>query len=500
MEAYNELAKVFRRLHSLQHCLAMLQWDQIAMMPPQGGEARSAARAEIEVIMHNLIVEPSLKALLATATKEAAQLAWQQRANLREMQRAWDKENRLPSQLVERKALAVSRAEQAWEHLRPSNDWAGFVPYLEEIVAITREEGKLLAEGTDLCPYEALMQEFEPGMRMRKLDEVFGDVKRWLPDLLQRVVSAQKRLNILTPQGPFPLDKQKVLGRRLMECLGFNFEAGRLDVSAHPCCGGVPEDVRLTTRYREDDFCESAMGVVHETGHARYEQNLPREWIDQPVASARSMGVHESQSLFFEMQVGHSAQFVKYLKPLLEEHFSTQPAFEEGNLVQYFHRVIPGLIRVDADEVSYPLHVILRYEIEASLLDGSLQVADIPKVWREKMQYYLGVAPAEGDNKDGCMQDVHWSIGCLGYFPTYTLGAMYAAQFMAAIRRDLSDQVVNSAIESGKLEPISAWLKERVWNKGSMLPTDELIQQATGEPLNPIHFRRHLERRYLEGK
>jgi len=358
--------------------------------------------------------------------------------------------------------------------------------------------GERLASGTNLHPYEALLDMYEPGMKIETLNRVFTDVKTWLPGLIKDVMAKHQTSTIKLPEGPFSTEKQKALGVACMNTWKFDFEGGRLDVSSHPFCGGVPEDVRLTTRYRDDSFDQSLMGIIHETGHAKYEQNRPQEFITQPVSNARSMGVHESQSLFAEMQIGRSSAFVKYLVPLVKEHLGDQPAFTEENLRRLYHRVAPGLIRVDADELCYPLHIILRYEIELGVIENRIQVEDIPHVWAEMMKDYLGLE-TEGNFKDGCMQDIHWSIGAIGYFPTYTLGAMYAAQMMAAVRRQLGDEVVDHDIASGDLSRILEWQRENVWKHGSSLSTDALITKATGEPLNPLFYRHHLESRYRDG-
>jgi carboxypeptidase Taq len=252
--------------------------------------------------------------------------------------------------------------------------------------------------------------------------------------------------------------------------------------------------VRLTTRYRDDDFLQSLMGTIHETGHGRYEQNRPREWLGQPLSEARSMAVHESQSLSFEMQLGSHPGFVSRLAPLLNDAFGAQPAFEPGNLQRLLTRVKPGLIRVDADEVTYPAHIIVRYEIERPLIEGEIEVDDIAPLWDAKMAELLGL-DTRGNFKDGPMQDVHWPSGLFGYFPCYSLGAMYAAQWFAAMRKLTPD--LDARISRGDLAPVFDWLRERVWQPASRWTTDELAKRASGEPLNPAHFKAHLEARYL---
>jgi carboxypeptidase Taq len=338
------------------------------------------------------------------------------------------------------------------------------------------------------------MDRYEPGVRAADIDRIFGDVKQWLPQLITRVQAKQRDEPVIAPVGPFPVAAQRAMNLAVMKKLGFDFGGGRLDESAHPFTGGVPEDIRLTTRYREDDFVQSLMGTIHETGHARFEQNLPREWLGQPVGVARSYGIHESQSLSFEMQLARSREFTGLLAPMLVARFGSQPAFDPDNFHRLLTRVKPGLIRVNADEVTYPAHIILRYEIERALIEGDMEPDDIPALWDEKMQTLLGL-DTRGNFKDGCLQDVHWSDGSFGYFPSYTLGAMYAAQWFAAMRCARPD--LDSRIAAGALAPVFDWLAANVWSQASRWETPELVRRASGEALNPAHFRAHLERRYL---
>jgi carboxypeptidase Taq len=331
-------------------------------------------------------------------------------------------------------------------------------------------------------------------MTVAEVDRVFGDMKRWLPGLITQAVERQAGEPVVEPVGPFAIPAQRALCERLTRLLGFDLEAGRLDVSTHPFCGGVPEDVRLTTRYREDDFQQALMGTIHETGHGRYEQNRPRDWLGQPVSEARSAAIHESQSLAFEMQLGRSRAFAGLLAPLLVEAFGAQPAFEPDNLYRLATRVRRGLIRVDADEATYPAHVILRYEIERALIEGEIEAADIPALWDEKMMALLGL-DTRGNFMDGPLQDVHWPAGMFGYFPSYSLGALYAAQWFAAMRHATPD--LDGHIARGDLSPVFDWLRDKIWRQASRWTTPELTLAASGEPLNPAHFRAHLERRYL---
>lgn len=490
--AYDALAGTYTRMHRLHHLQSIASWDQASNMPPKGNEARAAALAEMATLLHQMRTDPKLGDQIERAEQEP--LSELQRANLREIRREWFRATALPEALVQRLQLATSRCEHAWRRQRPANDWAGFAPNLSEVLAAVREMAEHLSQRTGLSRYDALLDRFEPGMTSQRLAGLFGEVRQWLPGLIQEVRDHQATRQPLAPNGPFPVDRQRVLCEQVMHLLGFDFEAGRLDVSTHPFCGGVPEDVRMTTRFREDEFLISLMGTVHETGHGRYEQNLPREGLGQPVAQARSMGIHESQSLSFEMQLGGHPGFARLLAPLVAHAFGAQPAFGADNLHRLITRVQPGFIRVDADEVTYPAHILLRFDIEAPLIEGQIEVADIPALWDEKMMSLLGV-DTRGNYRDGPMQDVHWPEALFGYFPTYSLGAMYAAQWFAAIRRGTPD--LDARIAAGDLSPVFDWMRTHIWSQASLWPTDELARRATGEPLNPAHYHAHLRRRYL---
>ncbi|MEZ3414045.1 carboxypeptidase M32 [Pantoea dispersa] len=490
--AYQELSRTFQRLARFGHLGAIAGVDMQTTMPPGGSQARGEAMAELSVFMHELLTDKRLGGLFDAAGQES--LNDVEQANLGEMQRAWRQATLLPASLVEAKSLAGSRCEHAWRSQRPANDWQGFSANLKEVVKLSREEAQLRADALGVSRYDALLDVFEPGMTSAQLDSTFGDLKSWLPDLLQKAVARQQATPIAQPVGPFAIESQKQLGLSVMATLGFDFNHGRLDVSAHPFCGGVPEDVRITTRYNENDFLSALMSVIHETGHARYEQNLPQQWRGQPVALARSTAMHESQSLFMEMQLGRSHAFLQHIHPQVVALMGDQPALERNNFIRLTQRVKPGFIRVDADELSYPAHVILRYEIERALIEGEIEVEDIPALWDEKMQQSLGI-DTRGNYRDGCMQDIHWTDGAFGYFPTYTLGAMYAAQLFQAVKRAIPQ--VDELIQQGELQPVFDWLQQNIWQHGSRFPTQQLLINATGEALNPHYFRQHLEQRYL---
>ena len=492
MSAYAELCRAHLRLYRYYHLSSIVGWDRNAMMPPKGNEARAAAQAELSALIHRARTDVRLGEWLREAEQEP--LDDLERANLGEMKRDWHEATALPESLVEAKTIAHARCEHAWRRQRPANDWRGFLENFREVVRLAREEARRLSASNGLSRYDALMERYEPGARAADIERLFADLRSWLPDLAARAEAKQRTEKVVAPSGPFAVQDQRLLNRDVMKLLGFDFEAGRLDESAHPFSGGVPEDLRLTTRYREDDLLQSLMGTIHETGHARYEQNLPREWLGQPVGVARSYGIHESQSLSFEMQLARGRAFTGLLAHLLAQRFRRQPAFEAENFHKLLTRVKRGFIRVEADEATYPAHVMLRFEIERALIEGDIEAEDIPALWDEKMEALLGL-DTRGNYKDGCLQDAHWTEGAFGYFPSYTLGALYAAQWFAAVRRAVPD--LDARIAGGDLAPVFDWLRANIWSQASRWETAELARRASGETLNPAHFRAHLEARYL---
>jgi len=493
MQDYQKLVSHFEKISRFKHLASICGWDQAAVMPSGGNQARSESMAELSVHIHQLSTLPQLADWFSNVNHN--ELSSLEAASFIEMKRHWQHATVLPEKLVEAKSLAGSQCEHAWRTQRGDNDWQGFESNFAQVVALSQEEAQIRAQSAGLTPYDAMLDLYEPGTTTQSLDELFSNVKTWLPDLITQVFDKQSKESFISPKGTYPQDQQKQLGLDVMKMLGFDFNHGRLDVSAHPFCGGVPSDVRITTRYDESDFVQSLMGIVHETGHARYEQGLPKALNSLPVGSARSMGIHESQSLFFEMQLGRSEAFINSLAPMAACAFkqTNSPVFESDNFLKLYTRVSPGFIRVDADEVTYPAHVILRYEIERDLMNGKISHKDIPELWDVKMKNYLGLTTLN-NYTNGCMQDIHWTDGSFGYFPSYTLGAMYAAQFMSAMNKEIN---VDSLVEQQNLSPIFDWLGKHVWSKASSLSTDELVKKATGETLNAQHFKTHLENRYL---
>jgi carboxypeptidase Taq len=495
MSAYHDLEARFRRLGVLGGVEQVLHWDRAVMMPPGGATARSDQLAELSLLEHDLMTAPEIGDLLAAASAAAADLSPWQHANLDEMQRVWRHATAVPGDLVTALSHANSACEMIWREARGRNDFAAVVPALETVLTLVREKAQAKAAALDLSLYDALLDAYDPGMRQAEIDRIFDELRGFLPDLIGRVIDRQADGPALLPlMGDITVAAQRALGERIIAAIGFDTDFGRLDVSHHPFTAGVPDDVRITTRYKDDAFTESLMGVIHETGHALYERGLPAEWRWQPVGVARGMTIHESQSLLMEMQVCRSPAFVSFAAPIMRETFKgTGPAWEIDNLLRLYHKVERAPIRVQADEVTYPAHILLRYDLETAMVAGDLAVADLPGAWREGMRTLLGIDVT--DDKNGCMQDIHWYGGDFGYFPTYTLGALAAAQLFGAACA--ADAAVMTGIGAGDFTPLLAWLRTNVHSKGSSLGTNDLLVAATGAPLGAAAFRQHIDARYV---
>ena len=469
------------------------------MMPPGGNDARAKAIAELATLHHERLTAPDMGDLLHDAETRESYPALQR--SILEMKRVWQQAVCLPADLVKAKSLAGSKCEHGWRTQRRENDWPGFLENFREVVRLSREEAqarRAAAPDRFATPYDALLDSYEPGGSSAAIDALFDDLAAFHvvfgKSLLDEVLGRQAEPAV-DLAGDYPIEAQEAVCRRLMTQLGFDFEAGRLDVSMHPFSTGGRGDHRITTRFRETDFVDALMATAHETGHAAYESGLPEAWEGLPAGQARSMSLHESQSLFFEKHLYLCRSFIDFFTGILHESLSGTKRFTAGQIWSESIRVRPRLIRIEADEVTYPLHVILRFEIESGLIDGSLEAEDIPDVWDRKMQAYLGLS-THGNDRDGCMQDIHWTDGAFGYFPSYTLGALNAAQLAGAIGRAHPDW--QSRLGSGEVGFIRDWLEKNVWRKGSLVDTQEILRTATGEATNPEHFLAHLRARYFE--
>jgi carboxypeptidase Taq len=492
---YQQLEQEFRRLHAFRGAASLLRWDAAVMMPRGSADVRGEQLAALDSECHVLLTSPKVSRLIERAQAAASQLEDWQLANLREMRRERDHAIATPLSLVTRLARATAVAEVRWLEAKQENNFALFAPHLEEVIALTRDKAQVLSQALGLAPYDSLIDEFSPGFLSAEIDQLFRVVSRRLPNLIREAIELQAASPPLPLSGKVGTSKQRSLSVEVMRALGFPFDRGRLDESDHPSTEGVNGDVRVTTRFDLRDPFSGLMGVLHETGQAMYDLGLPEAWRDQPVGRDRGMALEESQSLMLEMIIGRSRPFLRYLRPLLEKHFGvTGPEWEVENLYRTLIRVRRGAVRVDADELTYPVHVMLRYDLEKRIFDGTLPVRDLPEAWREGLDQKLGIRPA--DDAEGCLQDHHWAIGSFGYFPCYALGGFIAAQLYEKLRNDLPE--FDREVEAGRFGGLFEWLRENVHSHGASLGSQELIKRATGKTLTAAPWLRYAEGKYLE--
>ncbi len=493
---YQQLEQEFRRLHAIRGAASLLRWDAAVMMPRGSADVRGEQLAALDSECHVLLTTPKLSRLIERSQAMESQLEEWQLANLREMRRERDHAIATPLSLVTRLARATAIAEVRWLEAKQESNFALFAPHLEEVVALTRDKAQVLSQALGLAPYDALIDEFSPGFVCADIDQLFNAVSRRLPQMIREAIELQAARPPLPLLGKVSVAKQKSLAVAVMRALGFPFDRGRLDESDHPSTEGVWGDLRVTTRFDIKDPFAGLMGVLHETGQAMYDLGLPVAWRDQPVGRDRGMALEESQSLLLEVFIGRSRPFLTWLRPLLEKHYgATGPEWEVENLYQTLIRVRRGAIRSEADELTYPVHIMLRYELEKRIFDGSLPVRDLPEAWRDGFEQRLGLRPA--NDAEGCLQDVHWAIGSFGFVPSYVLGGLIAAQLYETLRRDHAD--LDREIEAGRFGALFDWLRANVHGVGASLSAQELIRNATRRPLTAAPWLRHAEAKYLEG-
>ena len=493
MTPYQLLKLNFKRIFHLYSIQNIMMWDEAVMMPEGAGPARAKMMGTLNRITQDSLKKRKMERYLAAAEQDTTLSNWD-KANLNWMKKKIVAASCLPLSLTEELTQTTLASEQAWRKLRAANNWKEYQPYLEKTFALVKEVTKRKSEISGLNLYDTLLDEYAPGFNQKNIDPTFDGLKKLLPDLLKQILQKQSKISTTPLTGHFAIEKQKNLGLACMQAMQFNFNQGRLDISHHPFCGGGESDIRITTRYREDEFLSSLMGICHETGHALYEQGLPKKWQFQPVGHVNSMAMHESQSLLMEMEVCRSPEFFQFLTPLIHEQFGKQDAFTPENLFQLATHVNPDFIRVDADEVTYPMHIILRYEIEKQLLNGEITINDLPARWNELMLKYLGISTL-GNDANGVMQDVHWPSGAFGYFPAYTLGRMIASQLFASFIK--KHPHFFNEIKKGNFQLLHSWLSANVYKQASSLSTDALLNKLTGETLNPEYFIKGIKQRYL---
>jgi carboxypeptidase Taq len=493
-KAYDELTRRVKEEALLASCAALLGWDEETYMPGAGAAHRASQQALLAGLLHDRATDPRRGELLAAV--EGSDLVAEpdspEAVNVRELRRVYDRETRLPRPLVEEYARAASLAQQAWVAAHDRGDWSLFRPWVEKVLALKREEAACLRPGVDL--YDTMLDEYEPGMTGRQVAALFDALRGELIDLVGAIGAARRRADGSILRRPYPLDRQRQFGAEVAAAVGFDFRSGRLDTSPHPFFTTIgPGDYRITTRYRLHEFGEGLFGILHEVGHALYEQGLDPAQHGLPMGESVSVGVHESQARLWENTVGRSPSFWRHFFPLARRHFPE--ALRGVSLDEFFfavNHVAPSLNRARADEVTYNLHTLIRFELERALVAGDLKAADVPSAWNEKYLRYLGVTPA--NDTDGCLQDGHWGGGLIGYFPTYTLGNLLAAQLFDRASADLGG--LDDDFARGRFDRLLGWLRDRVYRHGQRYPAARLIEHATGAPPDHRPLLAALRRKY----
>ncbi|MGD9791274.1 MAG: carboxypeptidase M32 [Phycisphaerales bacterium] len=505
--SYVELCSALREAATIGSVAALVGWDQETYMPPAGSAFRSEQQATLASLTHERKTNPRIADLLAACEGDGGVMGDAARAaNIREIRRDYSLATKLPKELVSELARVGSLAQDAWKKARADDDFKGFAPWLEKMFELQRQKAKCygVPKGGEL--YDALLDEYEPGATAVQVTATFNPLRDRLTDLIMRVESAKKTVKVPTAclKAKIPADKQHALGLMVMKSIGFDLDAGRLDTTTHPFCSGMaPGDTRLTTRYQDQAFTDALYSTMHEAGHGLYEQGLPKlppatsnngtiDLFGTPLADAISLGMHESQSRMWENFVGRSLPFWKWLLPKSTKIVGTALSkYKPETLYKAVNTVTPSLIRVESDEATYNMHVMIRFEIERALVAGDLKVADLPATWNRKYKDYLGVKVP--DDRRGCLQDVHWSFGLVGYFPTYTLGNLYAAQFWEKINADIPDLAKQHA--KGQFGPLLEWLRTNIHRHGRRYHAAELCERVTGKSLTSEALLRHLEGR-----
>jgi len=491
---YDNLILRLEEISRLKGVMSIIQWDQEVTMPSGASEARANQIAALAGIIHERMTDEALGDCLAELNEQSNDFSVFERCNIAEARREFELMTKVPKQLVQALAALGSRGHTIWVQARKENSFSDFAPIIKEFLDLKREWAACAYP--DKTVYDANIDLFERGTTSAEISAIFDQLKETLIPFIQKIRRHAYQPDTSILSGHFPIERQEALARKISADIGFQFDKGRMDVSVHPFCGGShPTDVRITTRYNENDFIESLYAVIHETGHALYEQGRMANVADLPVSESLTMGIHESQSLFWERMIARSRGFcTRYFETICKSF----PGNFQRATVDTFYQAInackPGFIRVEADELTYPMHVILRFEIEKDLFEGNLTVNDLPEVWNEKMKLYLGIIPPK--DTLGVLQDSHWSSGAFGYFPSYTLGAMYACQFYRAMREVLPD--TESNIETGNFTSIKKWLNENIHSQGKLYTPQELVLRLTGEPLNPQHLIDYLKAKYNE--
>lgn len=503
--AYEQFQKHIASYNDILNAINILKWDARTQMPPGGAETRGYQLATLSRLAQERFVSDETARLIDAAQAEVANdepESYRVRA-VAQTKLYYDILRRIPSSLIERKAALAPVSEQVWAEAKSKNDFRAFAPYLQQMLDLVREQAE--AVGYSEHPFDALVFEYEPSVTARTLKALFEDLKAGLLPLLAKIVASDRPLERDLWAKPYPVDRQKAFGLEIAQKFGYDLQRGRLDIAPHPFeVSFTRQDVRITTRYHETYFPMAFYGTLHETGHALYEQGvdpsltrtaLTTDFLGQYAVGGASYGVHESQSRMWENIIGRSRTFWDVHFERMREYFPEQMDGATPDLMyRAVNRVQPSLIRVEADEVTYNLHIMLRVEIEMGLLDGSLKVSDLPEIWNAKMQEYLGIAPP--DDRRGVLQDVHWSGGGFGSFPGYTVGNVMSAQFLEAARRDVPD--IDAGLAEGSYAPLLGWMQNNIYRHGRAFSPEELLLRTTGSKLHVAPYLKYLNDKFSD--
>jgi len=495
---YRSMVATLRSNAQLAAALRLLEWDQETYMPAGASDGRAEQIGILSSVLHERQTAPAFLALVDELAELVDSLSPEQAADVRESKWRLDRVRALPGSLVQERATLHAQARSAWIVARQEDDFAALVPYLRQIVAVERQVARAIDSGRPA--YDVLLEEYEPGASTAEIAVVFEDLTAGLRPLIERLQARLRArpLDVSALRGSFPIDAQRSFNRKVAEHLGFDLRRGRLDEAAHPFSTSIGNDQRITTRYAEGDLRYALFSTIHEIGHALYEQGLDPARLGTPCGESCSLGIHESQSRLWENIVGRSAAFWRFLWPLAQKHFPSLEGRRLEQVVVAVNEAGPSLIRTESDELTYNLHIILRFNLERALIEDTLAVQDLPEAWRAQMQEMLGVVP--GNDRDGVLQDVHWPSGAIGYFPTYALGNIYAAQIYEAAQREHGD--LDAALAAGDFVPLLDWLRTRIHRHGQRYRAPELVRRATGTSATSAPLLAHLQRKleYLESQ
>lgn len=486
---YERFCELNRKIAALSSAAGLLSWDQETHMPPQGALIKAEQMGVLSGIIHNLKTDKELVGLTEELLNDSS-LDDDARTNVYEFNRSLQKSLRLSTEFVEELNRTISAAYPAWHQAKTESRFEIFAPHLEKLIELKKQEIQLT--GYQMHPYDALMDDFEPGLTTHEVDRLFEDVRKELVPFVQNISQLASPDDSFFQQ-LYDENQQVAFGRRVLEAMGYDFSAGRMDRTEHPFCIGLhPGDVRVTYKIKPHDISEIIWGLIHEGGHALYEQGLPADQFGLATGSAASLAIHESQSRFWENNIGRSAEFWNYFFPKLQQVFPQQlNKIEAHDFYKAANRVTPSLIRIQADELTYHFHIMIRYEVEKSIFEGKLTVNELPSYWNNRYKEYLGLDVP--NDAQGILQDVHWCHGGFGYFPTYSLGSFYAAQFYHAMSKDLK---IEELVAQGNLIPIRDWLRTNIHQHGMKYRAQQLCEKVTGEKLNFAYFMQYAQNKY----